>query len=230
MVTSVNQTFSEIDAIKTAIQQGRQQIIFVENFPVSHISPYYTLDEFVLMVNQDNLLPCGREIFMNQTDAKPTVDPAQIVKINRLYHSIQNQKIVKPMLLDFQGGKFRPNTGDSRMRALSLLPHIRYTPAFVTFNSDHTIPFSGVKITDFDTFAKATGVPNNTNFWFTLDDNNKIIWYEVDLHTDIPCAGQQFADWCRSRFADYIKTQDDDFLISRQWFTEEINWDQYVLE
>lgn len=230
MTQTIIQTFNDVDAVKLATQQGRQRIIFIDNFPISHIAPFYTLDEFIIMVNQDNFIPCGREVFMDQDDTKPTVDPAQIVKINRLYHSINNQNVIKPMLLDFQGGKFRPNTGDSRMRALSLLPHIQYTPAFITCNSDHEIPFSGIEIKDFDSFARAVGTPTNTNFWFTFDDHNKIIWYEVDLQTDIPCAGQKFASWCKMVFSNYIKTQDNNFLISRQWFAEDIDWDQYVLE
>lgn len=230
MTTTIVQTFSDVDAVKIATQQARQKIIFLDKFPVSHISPFYTLDEFVLMINQDNLLPCGRKIFMDHDDSKPTVDPAQIVKINQLYHSIKDQHVVKPMLLDFSSGKFRPNTGDSRMRALSLLPHIQHVPAFITCNSDQIVPFNGVEITDFNSFAKAANVPTNTNFWFTLDDHNKIIWYEVDLKTNIACSGQQFASWCKIVFSNYINNQDDNFLISREWFTEDIDWDQYVLE
>lgn len=230
MTTTIIQTFNEVDAIRFTIERGRQQLIFCNNVPVSHITPFYTLDEFVLMINQDNLLPCGKKVFIQQDNTTPTVDPAQIVKINQLYHSIKDQNIVKPMLLDVSSGKLRPSTGDSRMRALSLLPHIQHVPAFIICNQDQTVPLSGTKITDFDSFANAAGVPNNTNFWFNFDQDHKIIWYEVDLKTNITCAGQQFAEWCKMVFANYIIKQDKNFLISREWFTEDIDWDQYVLE
>lgn len=230
MTTTIIQTFNEFDAVRIATEQGRQQIIFCNKVPVSHITPFYTLDEFVLMINQDNLLPCGGKVFTQQDSMSPTVDPAQIVKINQLYHSIKDQNIVKPMLLDFSSGKLRPNTGDSRMRALSLLPHIQYVPAFITCNQDQTMPFDGTKITDFDSFANAVGASNNTSFWFEFSQDHKLIRYEVNLKTNITCAGQQFAEWCKMVLANYIAKQDKNFLISREWFTKDINWDQYVLE
>jgi hypothetical protein len=224
------QTFNSEDPIKLNRDRGFQKIFFYKKFPVTHITPNYTLDEFILMVNQDNLILCGNSILTLARSTEVTVDPAQLVKINQLYHSFQKEDVVKPLLLDCQSGKFRPNTGDSRIRALSLVPRIQYVPAFVSYNKDQTERPGGVEILDFTSYAQACAVPESTNFWFSFGEDHRIDWYEVSKPTVINCAGQDFSNWCRQVLDAYIQEQPEDFLFSREWFTQDINWTQYVLE
>ena len=55
------------DPIARAIKLGRQKILFYPAFPVSAITPNFTLDEFILMVNQDNIMNGGKDILANST-------------------------------------------------------------------------------------------------------------------------------------------------------------------
>lgn len=224
------QTLNDVDPVITAIEQGHQQIRFYPTFPVGYVTPCFTLDEFILMANQDNIVPFGKEIFGVDTDSKPTIDPAQLVKINLLYHSLAQEGIVKPLLLEHSCGKFTPLTGDSRIRSLSMLPEIKNVPAFVTYySSDSCLP-GGVEIDCFEKFAHHCSSSTGDNFWFEFDDNNKLIRYETNKSTRIACAGFEFYQWCLSAIAGYMVAQTDNFLFDRQWFTQQIDWQKYVLE
>jgi len=207
-------------------------IYFYSQFPVSAITPFYTLDALIDMVNNDNIIPCGKDILARtiRDDPCPTVDPAQLVKINLLYHSLKDQAVVKPLLIGACGDKFSPLTGDSRMRALTLLPQIHSVPAFVCWPLDQAPQAGGQLFKNFDQFAQCAQASFGSTFWFELSADGKLERYEVNKETRIQCAGYNFAQWCQQVMAAYIVQQPNDFVIDRAWFTQTIDWSSYVLE
>jgi hypothetical protein len=218
------------DPVIEAKCNGKFQLYFCQELAVSEIRPYYTLEKMIETINH-NLDYNGLESFEHTDHRRPTVDIAQFVKINQLYHSLKNSTNIKPWLVLETNNQLYTACGDTRRRALQLLPHITTVAAFVNLKTNSLIDSS--EWTPVDTFYQmATCICCNigTALWFHVSPDSGLEWYEVAIDHTTNTVGSVFRPRCVEAIKNYVKQQSNNFRFSIDWFRQEINWNQYVLE
>lgn len=218
------------DPIVNAKHNGRFQLFFSQQVPIPEIKPAYTISTLVQEINT-NLDFFGLEAFEYTDHRRPTVDIAQFVKINKLYHSLKNKSNIKPWLLYASEQGMSAICGDSRKRAIELLPEITHVNAFISVPANLQQEYHHwIRVDDFDQFATLIGCQPGTPFWFTVSDQFGLDWYEVAMDHDTGTTGPVFRNHCIDAIKNYIKTQPSNFRFCIEWFKQEIDWHQYVLE
>jgi hypothetical protein len=218
------------DPVVDARSNGKFQLFFSERMPIASITPNYTIDSLVKEINT-NIDFFGLDCFEYTDHRQPTVDISQFVKINKLYHNLKSTPNIKPWLLYAINLGIFTICGESRLRAMELLPDINHVAAFINVPVELQHQYTNcTRIDTFDQFARSVGCDIGTPFWFTVSDQHGIDWYEVAIDNHTGTNGQRFRDRCIDAIRNYVKTLPGDFKFSKEWFTQTIDWDQYVLE
>lgn len=218
------------DPVVEAKFDGKFQLYFCQSIEINRIRPYYTLERFVKDINYD-IDQFGLEVFEYTDHRRSTVDIAQFVKINQLYHSLKNSPNIKPWLVFETNNELYTSCGDTRRRALELLPHITTVEAFINLKTNSLIDSSGwTPVDNFYQMATCVGCDIGTSFYLHVSPELGLSWYEVAIDHTTRTVGGVFRPWCIDTIKNYIKQQPANFRFSLDWFKQEIDWDQYVLE
>lgn len=218
------------DPINDAKFNGRFQVFFSNSVVVSSITPNYTIDNLITEINS-NIDFFGLDVFSYTDHRCPTADIAQFVKINKLYHSLTSTPNLKPWLLYVTSNGKHTICGESRQRAIELIPEITHISAFASVPVEFQHQYqSWTPVNTFDEFATLTACQVGTPFWFRTSAEYGLDWYEFAVDNYTGTTGPGFREWCITAIKNYVKAQPKDFKFSREWFKQKIDWDQYVLE
>ena len=157
-------------------------------------------------------------------------DIANIVKLNMWIYDIQQQGIIKPMMLFYDGQEqYGINNGESRLRAAERLPSLQTLCAFISTSSKYQNRFSHLEpVTTFEQFANLCQAVPGQKFLFTLTDPEApygIFWYEYDSVKTAPVTPNEA--WCVDVFRNYV-TQNKSTYFTPQWFDTLVPWVDYT--
>lgn len=170
------------DVIKESLHSGAHAVFWNPAADYSAVKTNQRLQDLCDWANRW-LHKDGLDAFIQ--DVRNHYDIANLVKLNLWIHDIREQGIVKPWLLQDQGdGSFLAGTGDSRLRCLEILDHIKTVPAFVCTRQDRADLYQQLEpVTDFDRFAQICGAVQGQDFLFRLTDPQApygLYWYEYN--------------------------------------------------
>lgn len=169
----------------------------------------------------------GIDKFVN--DSRNRYDVANIVKLNMWVHDIQQQGIVKPMMLFYDGqDQYGINNGESRLRACERLPAIQTLRAFISTSAEYQNHFAHLeKVNTFERFAELCNAVLGQQFLFTLTDPKAsygIFWYEYNSARTAAVTPEE--DWCVEVFHNYVQTNPEVYFTP-QWFDILVPWANY---
>lgn len=208
------------DIIKQSQHQGQHCLFYSHHIAINQIRSMITLASVCELANDK--LSQGRLLSGDEDQI------ANIVKINQYVHSLRSIGIVKPMLLYYTGQlPYEPSTGSSRLAAASLVPGLKYVPAFISTHERFRNKFPHLReIASLSEFAEVCSVPADTEFAFRLTDANAdygIDWYEMP-NRQVPVPS---IDWCLQVLGSYVNTQPQGFKFTPGWFKQRIDWEKF---
>jgi hypothetical protein len=218
----------QTDPIQESLQNGSHVLFFNPAVPVKQITNQQTLNDLLDFVNntldqyQDdtfNAIKTNQDTFVN------------LVKIHKMLPSLQMHGCLKPFLLHYtETLPFLTGTGDSRLKAFACLDGFNHVPAFISTREKHVNNFKHLQqIHNIEQFVSCCNVHTKTWFWFRFTDANApygLDWYEF-AHPETRSFTVPDRDWCSRSFKNYILSRPKDFLLTTQWFNEEIDWDYW---
>lgn len=162
------------------------------------------------------------------SDIQNHYDIANIVKLNMWIADIQNQGIVKPMLVTYDGNTYSAANGESRLRCLEILPNITSVTAIITTSAIFKEQFAHLeRVNTFDHFAKICHAVNGQEFLFRLTDYSAIHgldWYEYNSQKTTNVTPGQ--DYCVAAVTAYLQKHPDT-QFTPEWFANPVDWNQY---
>ena len=186
-------------------------LLYHPRVSVKFINPVVNLDQLITFVNADrtnkNLL-------------------AKTVRLNWMVKNLKHEPIYKPLLTVLRAGKLVTATGDTRLQAIELNPHITYVSCLVS------LPLE---------------LQENFKYWDTVVDQKNLAAY-LNIDIDDIIVNKDWnrfeLDWIEFALPDtakhmhdeeqrlrminnYLITQPKDFKFSREWFKTAIDWNQY---
>lgn len=156
-------------------------------------------------------------------------DIANIVKLNMWIADIQQQGVVKPILIYYNGDeKYGINNGESRLRALERIPSIGTLSGFISTTVNYADQFDHLEqVHTFEQFAQLCGAVNQQKFLFTLTDPVApygMFWYEYDSGlTRSVTPGEPY---CVETLHLYLQ-QHPDTEFTPEWFDTLVDWNHY---
>jgi hypothetical protein len=162
-------------------------------------------------------------------DFRNHYDIANIVKLNMWIQDIEQQGIVKPMMLFYDGqAQYGINNGESRLRATERLPSIQNLRAFISTSVKYKNRFSHLEsVTTFDRFAELCKAVSGQQFLFTLTDPEApygIFWYEYNSVKTAPVTPGE--PWCIDVFQNYLQANPS-VQFTPEWFDTLVPWADY---
>lgn len=156
-------------------------------------------------------------------------DIANLVKLNMWVHDIQQQGVVKPMMLFYDGQQqYSINNGESRLRAMERLPEIKTVCAFISTSAKYQSQFDHLEpVTTFEQFAQLCRAVPGQEFLFTLTDETApygIFWYEYNSVKTAAVTPNE--SWCIEVFCNYM-LQNPDLHFTPEWFDTLVSWKDY---
>ena len=151
---------------------------------------------------------------------------ARLVKQNIWCDHIRKHGVIKPLLV-IDDGKNACYTavGESRLRCLERLPHIRTLPGFVTCHSSVRFRYQHLEIVQsLDHFAALCGAAQGDKFSFRLTDPQArwgLDWYEYHSELTRLCTPDQ--DSAVRAFVLWYENHCD-LKLTPQWFDQVIDW------
>ena len=150
---------------------------------------------------------------------------ASIVKLHIYVKSIQENGVIKPMLLAYNGENLYAHCGKNRMRASEILPELVYFESFITTHRKHQHLFDLPEIKTFQQFTEILNTSVGTEFEFTHSHKgSKIGIYEYKYHSDLTPAHPTM-EWCERVMRNYL--EQNSVIFTPHWFTTEIDWKKY---
>jgi len=215
------------DPIVESFHSGRHCLFWNPATRFDNISTNQRLNDLIKWANEW-LETDGIDGFV--ADARNHYDIANLVKLNMWINDIRRQGIVKPWLIQDQGnGTFVAGTGDSRLRCLEVMPEIASVPAFISTSVDRAHLYQNLEpVTSFRQFAKICNAEPEVEFIFRLTEpaaSYGLYWYEYNTNrTRAVTPGESQAI---SMFTNYVRRHPG-FRVSRSWFAQSRNWDNYT--
>jgi hypothetical protein len=164
------------------------------------------------------------------TDTQNHYDIANLVKLNMWVDDIQEQGVVKPMMLYVRDDRrYGINNGESRLRAMERISTMNSVFGFVSMRVEQAERFKHLEpIRTFEQFAKKCKAEPGQQFLFTLTDSNApygIYWYEYNSQRTAPVTPGE--SWCVNALHQYLK-QNQDQVFTPEWFDTLKDWTSYA--
>jgi hypothetical protein len=214
------------DIIFKSQHNGAHCLFYDPAVPRSTIRYQQTLQDICNWANESIDL-VGIDTFV--ADPLNHYDIANIVKLNMWIYDIQQQGIVKPMMLFYDGQEqYGINNGESRLRASERIPSLQTLCAFISTSSKYQNRFSHLEpVTTFEQFAKLCQAVPGQQFLFTLTDPKApygIFWYEYNSARTVAVTPGE--SWCVDVFRNYV-TQNKSTHFTPEWFDTLVPWADY---
>jgi hypothetical protein len=191
---------------------------------VSQIFPVLPLDTLINRCNQTIHQP--RE---THTDGQKN-DLARMVRLNWMVENLKTDRIWKPIMLNLRYFLMTTITGDTRLQAIELSPHITVVPALLTIKRQYLDQFPDwINVESTSQLAELMKIPKEKIVFaenFTNWTDQELEWIEFDLQET---SNHMHDEDQRLRMMyNYLDQQSDDFCFSRDWISNFIeNWNQY---
>jgi hypothetical protein len=216
------------DPVVESFHNGRHCLFWNSASRFDNITTNQRLDDLIKWANEW-LDTDGIDGFV--ADSRNLYDIANLVKLNMWINDIRQQGIVKPWLIQDQGnGTLIAGTGDSRLRCLEVVPEITSVPAFISTSVERADLYKDLEpVTTFRQFAELCKAEPEVEFIFRLTESTApygMYWYEYNTNrTRAVTPGESQAV---SMFVNYVRWHPG-FRVSRDWFAQPRNWDNYTL-
>lgn len=217
---------SDSDIIFKSTHGGSHCLFYDPAVPRERIRYQQSLQDICTWANT-GISHNGLEGFV--ANAQNHYDIANIVKLNMWIADIQQQGIVKPMMLFYDGQpQYGINNGESRLRAAERLPAIQTLRAFISTSAQYQHQFDHLEsVTTFEKFAELCGAVPGQQFLFTLTDPAApygIFWYEYNsAKTAAVTPGEA---WCVDVFRNYV-LKNPKVQFTPEWFDTLVPWADY---
>ena len=200
-------------------------LFYDPSVPVEAIK-HQTLQDLCTWANE-NIAEYGLESFY--TTPRNYYDLANLVKFNMWIKDIQAQGIVKPMLLNYTGNWiYDTNTGESRLRCLEIIPHIKTVTALITTHKKYADRFTHLlEIKNIDQLFELCNTPVGTEYTFRFTDKEApygIEWFEYSSEKTSNCMLAD--DLCIEAIQNYLK-EHPLAVFSPDWFSTAVDWNLY---
>ena len=164
------------------------------------------------------------------TDSRNHYDIANLVKLNMWVNDIQEQGVVKPMMLYVRDdGRYGINNGESRLRAMERISGMNSIFGFISMRTEQSERFNHLEpITTFEQFAKKCRAEPGQQFLFTLTDPSApygIYWYEYNSKQTAPVTPSE--SYCVNALKNYL-IQHPDIVFEPAWFDMLKDWATYA--
>lgn len=206
------------DDVISRLRNNHQALWYLDEVDTAKIKPFYTLNQLIAWANLDISEKGCTQWFIG---ARYPI--TQFVKLCRLYQDyVAGGPNVKPFLLTPRSNGFEPLTGDSRLRALELIPDPPPVSAVVVGSVDH----AHKPINTLNELASTLQLEPGTSLYLRLDDSvcPALEWYEIDVPTRIPVTGPDFVKHADSDIRHYVEKQGNSFRFDRDWFCQPHAW------
>jgi hypothetical protein len=216
---------SDNDIIFKSLHNGAHCLFYDPAVPKHNIQ-CRTLADFCDQINK-SIKFNGVDAFIN--DQRNHDNIANVVKLNMWVHDIQQQGVVKPMMLFYDGQQqYGINNGESRLRAMERLPEITTICAFISTSVKYQDQFDHLEpVTTFEQFAQLCQAMHGQEFLFTLTDSTApygIFWYEYNSARTAAVTPSEA--WCIEVFQNYI-LQKPNLCFVPEWFDTLVLWKDY---
>ena len=215
---------SDQNLFETYTNHKEHQLFWNPCFDFSQVVTEFNLTDFCNSVNQictvDNIKAQHSDHVYNLSN---------IVKFNMWTNHLRKHGNIKPwLILDDGTGFYQAGNGDSRLKCLERVPHIKHVEAFVTTHVSRSHLYQGLEpVTSFDQFARLCQAQANDTFLFKFthcDAAYGLRWYEHATHrTTTVTPSDEFTLKVLLRF----RQQHPDLKFTPEWFDTEIDWYSY---
>lgn len=193
-------------------------------FDFSQVVTEFNLTDFCNTVNHICTIDNIKAQHSNQI-----YDLSNIVKFNMWINHLREHGNVKPwLILDDGTGFYQAGNGDSRLKCLERLPHIKHVEAFITTHVSRSYLYQDLEpVTSFDQFAHLCQAQVNDVFLFKFTnskDTYGLRWYEHATHrTATVTPSDEFALKVLLPF----RQQFPDLKFTPEWFDTAVDWHSY---
>jgi hypothetical protein len=218
---------SDRDPIQESFHSGNHCLFYDPYILKEQIEGGQTLQQ---LCDRANRLIKTQSIDGFITDTQNHYDIANLVKLNMWVDDIQEQGVVKPMMLYVRDDRrYGINNGESRLRAMERISTMNSVFGFVSMRVEQAERFKHLEpIRTFEQFAKKCKAEPGQQFLFTLTDSNApygIYWYEYNSQRTAPVTPGE--SWCVNALHQYLK-QNQDQVFTPEWFDTLKDWTSYA--
>lgn len=215
----------QADPIKESSKNRHHVLFYNPAVPLLQIRKQQTLND---LLNFTNTLLDQSNVDLIKTLHQNQDVFIHLVKIHKMLPSLKTHGCLKPFLLHYTGNMpFQTGTGDSRLLAFDCINGFDHVPAFISTIKKYAKHFEHLpQIHNVQQFVSCCNVNTKMDFWFRFTDANApygLDWYEF-AHPDTRSCTVPNRDWCLQSFKNYILSRPKMFLLTQQWFTENIDW------
>jgi len=199
-------------------------LLYHPGIPVHYVNPVLPLTQLLDDVNM--VLTKAR----NDHNPAEQNNLARMVRINWMVEDLKYNKIVKPIVLNLRYFTLTTITGDTRLQAISLSPHIKTVSALLTVKEEYVDQFSDWElISDVEDLCwRMGGLPPEKILLSEGVDNwydQELDWIEFDLQET---SNHMHDEDQRLRMIyNYLDQQTEDFQFTKEWLQTPIEWNQY---
>jgi hypothetical protein len=216
---------SDSDPIVQSLHNGNHCLFFDPEFDYKMIKYQQRLPDLGNWANR-LINQHGIEDFLS--NPANHYDIANLVKLNLWIADIQDQGIVKPMLIHYDHNAYVAANGESRLRALECVPLIDSVTAFINTRIENQDRFGHLEaVTSFDQFAQLCQAVAGQQFLFRFTEPLAaygIDWYEYDSRKTATVTPGN--DQCVALMQEYLQ-QYPNTKFDTQWFSALVDWPQY---
>jgi len=193
-------------------------LLYHASVPVTNIVAVLGLDRLLDQVNSI------RQKKDHTTGEKNLL--AKIVRLNWMVENLKNEPLYKPLLTVLRQGNLITATGDTRLQAIELLPHITHVPCLASIPVDMQENFKYWDPVDTkQTLAEYLNIDSKDIIVNQDWNNSELDWIEFSLKQT---AGHMHNENQRLRMIyNYLDQQTTDFCFTREWLQTPIVWNQY---
>jgi len=208
-------------------------LLYNQDLLINTVKPVLTIEQLIYQSN-DAINKRRRNLTLTDKD-----NLARLVRVNWIVHDLDNNDIIKPILLRFKNFNFEVVTGDSRLQALQVVPKYQHIQALLTIQSrfyeDHANQFNDSWIQIMNKGHLCDVLNQRNKYQLRSGDRiftnyhdwkaKELDWIEIaydetsnDMHSD---------ETRLTQILNYLNAQENSFQFTREWFKETIDWSSY---
>ena len=156
-------------------------------------------------------------------------DLARLVRLNWMVEDLKTHPIIKPLVLNLRYFLMTTITGDTRLQAIELSPHVTVVSALLTIKRQYLDQFPDwTEIKDNDHLASQMRIPVE-KLIFSEDNydwkTQELDWIEFDL---VETSHHMHDEDERFRMIVNYLEQHPDTVFTRKWLQNPIKWSEYA--
>lgn len=212
------------DTVENILVDGHR-MFYHAKYPAKRLTPVQTLAGSIKIVNV-SLLKFGKNL--QQWDAGSQDEITRLLNVNWIFQRLSIEPIRKPVLVHREGEEFIVDCGDTRL--MSLLEHDTQSTVdiVVTTKTELERYRDWAEIKNDQDLISLSGLDPITSAIFATKETGKdwaVSWLEIGDHTT--SHHLHSVDLRISMMQNYLNQQGSNFLFTRDWIKEPIDWAAY---